>query len=219
MTHQLFKRRWPSLPYIPSYYYLPSTVVTSLNHPLVWYYLMRFKFHVASKKFGRSNNLASQSSEQGRLPSDEELPQWVSNDVNLSNLSMDTNVKHCKLYDSVFCAIEQLSLNNMMTVYGPFFQRLWSICQKKLNWKGQIMYKRMTPPWLLGNIMFLHGRNHQSSIPLRHSFLPRKSDFKELGQKIVGSAIIAAWICKKEAGTSSLCWFLRKKGVSINNYT
>ena len=68
-----------------------------------------FQVSLRVKEIGRSNNLASQSSEQGRLPSDEELPQWISNDVNLSNLSMDANDKHCSLDDSVFCAIEQLS--------------------------------------------------------------------------------------------------------------
>ena len=168
------------------------------------------------KEIGRSMNASSNAEKDTKFPSDERFPSWLSTDVLPTNRTDDTSVKHVRLNDAVMRGIHQLSLNELSSIYGEFFNHIWNICKKKLAWKGHVTYKKLTPPWLVGNVVFLYGLNHSSSITFQQGTLPRKSDLKERGQKIIGSAILAAWVVQEHETSLSLRWFLRQKGVVID---
>lgn len=66
--------------------------------------------------------------------------------------------------------------------------------QEKAEWKRQVIYKKIRPPWLKGNIVFVYGVNQSSSIIFQEGTLLRKSDLKSCGKKILGSNILAEWM-------------------------
>lgn len=47
-----------------------------------------------------------------------------------------------------------LKVNKM---YGDLFTAFWNEGRAKFRFEGRIIYARMTPPWLYGNIVFVHG--------------------------------------------------------------
>ena len=102
-----------------------------------------------------------------------------------------------------------------MKVYGEFFHNLWNQSKTKLGWKGKIIYEKLSPPWLKGEVLFLYGPNNCSSIPCKHGELPRKGMSKDRNQNVVRNAILAYWLQKEEGPTDVVRWFLRKNGIAI----
>lgn len=100
----------------------------------------------SAKQIGRSKTPSSTVEHASTFPSDERLPSWLNNNAVSIDETQDMSVKHLKHNDAVMRGINQFCLNDLSSVYGDFFNQVWDICKKKLGWKGQVMYKKMTPP-------------------------------------------------------------------------
>ena len=144
------------------------------------------------------------------------VPEWLDpTSVRTDARCGDDEMNHLRVNDDVLKAIERLRVNEVMSVYGDFFGQLWLLAKDKFGWKGPILYERLTPNWLRGDVVFLHGPNGSLSIPCTHRVLPRKGFLKDRGQKIVGSSILAYWL-QQEVGTAPLLrWFLLQKNATI----
>ena len=166
------------------------------------------------KEFRTSSHPSSAMQQQlPKFTPNDVLPVRLMNPEASHNLHPGTSVRHIRLENSIMQASNRLGLNDLSYVYGEFLNHLWEIWRKELGWKDQVMYMKMTLPWLQGIIVLLHGSNHPYSIPFQHSSLLRKSDLEERGQKIVGSDILVDF---EKGISSSLRWCLRQKGVHID---
>ena len=138
------------------------------------------------KEIGPNVRHSSAAFQSDKIPTEDLLPSWIADSTYFNPSQEETAIKHIPLHDSVMGAVNNISLNDLSSMYGYFSMLAWSLYKKQLSWKGQVMYKKMTPPWLLGNIVFLHDPNQSSPISFQHKHLPRKSDLREKGQKIIG---------------------------------
>jgi len=113
-------------------------------------------------------------------------------------------------------AMESLSTPVLVSIYGDFFNYIWNISKKDRGWKGRIVYEKLTPPWLRGHVVFLHGPNSNHSIPFQYGVLPRKGSLKDRSQKIIGSAILALWLEKEPTTSQALRWYCARKGLRLH---
>ncbi len=128
------------------------------------------------------------------------LPTWLLT----SYSAADSNgVSHLCIRTNLFNNVQRMPITELSCVYGDFFREIWLACKKRLGWKGNIAYDKLTPQWLLVDVVFLYGVNNSSSIPCSHGALPRKAMRKDHGQAVVGSAILTHWM-ENECGTRDL---------------
>ncbi len=94
--------------------------------------------------------------------------------------------------------VESLTLAN---IYGAFFNSLFAEAKKQRIVSGPISSKTLTPPWMKGEVNFVHGPTRNKTIPFATGKLPRKDILRGAGKKPLLCAIFAAWI-KKERPTA-----------------
>ena len=135
------------------------------------------------KEIGPNVRHSSAAFQSDKFPAENLLPSWIADSTYLNPSQEETAIKHLPLRNSVMRAVNNLSSNNLSSLYGDLFMQVWPLCKKQLSWKGRVMYKKTTPPWLRGNILFLHSPNQSSSTPFQHKYLPRKSDLREKDRK------------------------------------
>jgi len=147
------------------------------------------------------------------FPTQIDVPVWISNPREEENPS---GLRNITINNNLLVAIERLSISELISIYGEFFHYLWNICKTARGWRSGIVYGKLTPPWLRGDVVFLHGPNQSNSIPFIHGELPRKGLLKDKSQKIVGSAILALWLEKETSTAPALRWYFDRKGFHLD---
>ncbi len=81
-------------------------------------------------------------------------PEWTEPEFERRNNDL-RSLLQLELNDSVLQAISRMSVDGLITVYGKFFHHVWKICKEENGWKGNIVYEKLTPQWLHGDIVVL----------------------------------------------------------------
>ena len=158
----------------------------------------------------------------GALPAQEPdrpkmtVPNWTHDSYVPCNPASG-GLRHLYIDDDILASIERMSIDELLSVYGYFFNQLWLACRKEHGWKGSIVYGKLCPDLLRGEVVFLYGPNRASSIPYTYASLPHKGRFKDCGKKIVGSAILAYWVQNEPCSNAAMRWYLAHKNVIIAN--
>ena len=143
------------------------------------------------------------------------LPRWLSEDTNEVSTADASLFEYIRLNDSIFDALDKLSLPSLIQTYGEFFNFLWERAKSVRKWKGKIVYQKLSPPWIRQNVVFLRGPNNSISIPCRYGALPRKGLLKDKDQKSVATATLATWLEREQETADALKFFLEKHGVDM----
>ena len=113
------------------------------------------------------------------------VPSWII--TGHPQINFDANaLQYLNVIDELLQAIEKLNTEELVAVYRKFFLHLRQACKKENQRKGKIIYKKLTPPWSRGDVVFRHGHNNAISIQCKHGVLPRKIRLKDRGKRLLG---------------------------------
>lgn len=92
-------------------------------------------------------------------------PTWSTTRTSFEPQQDSGNLRHLTIDEDILTTIEKLNIDDLVRVYGEFFHHVWKICKKQNGWKGNIVYEKLTPTWLYGDVVFIYGTNDALSIP------------------------------------------------------
>ncbi len=87
-------------------------------------------------------------------------PEWINVDYEHCTHNV-FRLLQLELNDIILHATEKMNLEQFVSVYGDFFHHAWGggACKQDNGWKGNIVYERLMPQWLRGDVVFLYGHN------------------------------------------------------------
>ena len=141
------------------------------------------------------------------------LPLWLPWSQNVASETVDTRPTYIICRESVMSILKLAGVAKVSNVYAKFFTNMWDTGRKKQKWKGRIAYASMTPPWLPGNVAFIHGKNHNATIPFTQQSLPSKNQIREKGNPYIGAAILDIFLRKEKETLPYLLFLLRNEGI------
>jgi len=142
------------------------------------------------------------------------LPPWFpSTDATAATQNHGPQFIFCR--HNVIEEIGRIGVKKLANVYSQLFTALWDLGRRNKRVSGRITYADMTPPWLRGNVIFIHGENRNASIPFTLKVLPTKNQIKEKNYKFIGKAILDTILRKEDTMAPFLRHILIESGVSV----
>jgi len=166
-----------------------------------------------ARKIALGNSERDQAPMGGPRESSISLPLWFPSTSSANAPPGRPQYIMCR--SDIIAKLERLHVNRLADIYSTFFNALWESGKSLKRVNGKIVYASMTPPWLTNSTIFMHGPNRNVSLPFTMSTLPSKNQVRARGKRMLGCAILDAWM-KKEAGSSTfLTSLLRKEGIAL----
>ena len=104
----------------------------------------------------------------------------------------------------------KLDAKSLAKIYVDFSNALYEEEYPSRSFTGRMALFFLTPPWLRGPVVFLHGYNNNISIPFANIELPRKNYLREKGKKAIGCAMLTTWLSRETSGVGHLRKLLEK---------
>ena len=127
------------------------------------------------------------------------LPDWFTLNArrNLDTISNErTSYILCR--NNVIQKLMSIDVNELASIYANFFKNLWNKGYSTKLCGKQIIYAKLTPPYLRERVICMHGPRRSISFPYLQKTLPSKNKIREKNGKILEAAILDTWMRKEK---------------------
>lgn len=93
--------------------------------------------------------------------------------------SKDERPSYIVCKEEVMRAFEVTDTKSLADFYGLLFSSLFNQARDTGRIHGKIDYAPLAPPWLRGNVVFLHGNNRKMSVTFSSKRIPNKNYIRQ----------------------------------------
>lgn len=102
-------------------------------------------------------------------------------------------------------------------IYDELFVLMWNTGRKLKRAKGRIVYEHITPPWLIGDIIFVYELHRNHSVLFTEKRIPAESEIREVGDTNLAMAILTTFLIKEKPIGAFLTALFRNSVIHLSD--
>ena len=107
-----------------------------------------------------------------------------------------------------------IDVNDLASIYTNFFKTLWNKGYSTKLYGKQVIYAKLTPPYVRERVESTHGSQRSIWFPYLLKILPNKKKILEKNSKIFVTAILNTWMRKEKSSSVFLQSLLELRNIS-----